>query len=82
MGFLMILGAFFLQHVPAGWQQKNHRPSGSSLVATTSLLVITGWGLYYLGNAPLRHATSLIHSLVGILLPLIIFIHVRLARRQ
>ena len=69
MGFLMILGAFFLQHVPAGWQQKNQRPSGSSLIAVAALLVVTGWGLYYVGSERLRHATSLIHSMLGFCLP-------------
>jgi Kef-type K+ transport system membrane component KefB len=82
MAFLMVFGTFLLQHVPAGWQDNRHRPSGSSLVVFCALLVLSGWGLYYLGDEKLRHMTSFLHSGIGVLFPLIIFLHVWLTNRK
>ena len=81
MGFLMAFGALLLQHVPLGWKQPAHRPTGVALLSVCGALIITGWGLYYLGGESLRHGTSVVHWGLGVLLPVILWWHVRLARR-
>ncbi len=82
MVFLVILGTL-LYHIPPGWRKKRQRPSGVSLLAVCCFLILTGWGLYYTGNERLRDLTSAIHSVLGVLLPLIIFLHVwRIVHRR
>ncbi len=73
--FLIVFGAL-LYHILPGWRQKYQRPSGLSLIVTCVFLIITGWGLYYMGNEYYRNLVSVIHSILGFLLPAIIFFHV------
>lgn len=82
MGFLVILG-MALYHIPPGWRKKRQRPSGLSLLVICCLLILTGWGLYYSGNDDRRGFISASHSILGVLLPMIIFFHVwRIVRRR
>lgn len=78
MVFLMAFGALWLEHVPEGWTQKEHRPSGVTLTATCAVLIFTGWGLYYLAGDTVRSGMHWVHTIMGLLLPVIIFLHVRL----
>jgi hypothetical protein len=81
MAFLIIFGTLLIQHVPAGWRQGDQRPSGGFLLTVCSILIVSGWGLYYLGDESMRHWTSIIHSVFGVALPIVIFAHVWSARR-
>ncbi len=81
MGFLMIFGYLLIHHLPPGWRQKSQRLSGATLLTTSSFLILTGWGLYYLGNEVLRNWTSWIHSILGLLFPVLILIHVFQAKK-
>jgi hypothetical protein len=82
MAFLLAFGALLPQHVPSGWRQKRQRPTGLLLVLVCAILVLTGWGLYYFSEEALRAATRLIHSILGILLPLAMGAHVWRVRRR
>ncbi len=75
MAFLFVLGIIF-HHIPPGWKNKNQRISGVPLLSICVILTLTGWGLYYLGQENWRSAASLIHSALGIVLPLIILAHI------
>ena len=80
--FLIIFGTL-LYHIRPGWRQKQQRPSGVSLLTTCIILILTGWGLYYVGDEQLRSLTSIIHCILGLSLPGIIFFHVwRIVRRR
>ncbi len=82
MVFLVIFGTL-LYHIPPGWRKKQQRPSGVSLMTVCGILILTGGGLYYVGDDQLRNLTSVVHSVVGILFPLIVFLHVwRIIRRR
>lgn len=75
MAFLFVLGIIF-HHIPPGWQNKHQRVSGVPLLSICGILILTGWGLYYLGQEDWRNAASLIHSAFGIVLPFIILAHI------
>ncbi len=75
MVFLVVWGAL-LYHIFPGWNNRRQRPSGVSMVITCLVLILTGWGLYYIGNDGLRNLTSLMHSIFGIIFPVVIFFHV------
>ncbi len=82
MFFLVVLG-LVIHHIGSGWRQKRQRLSGSLLAISCGALILTGWGLYYVGQESVRDIISQAHSWVGLFLPLIIFIHVwRIIRRR
>jgi len=81
MAFLILLGTLLVDHVPLGWKHKEHRLSGVSLLSTAAVLILTGWGLYYIGSSSVRHWTSLVHWTLGLASAPILWMHVRLARR-
>jgi MFS family permease len=82
MGFLLVLGALLTDHLPRGWRQERERASGLSLVTLCAILIISGWGLYYFGQEQLRAATSWVHSVLGLLLPCAVGVHVWRGRRH
>jgi hypothetical protein len=82
MAFLIVLGTLLLDHVGLGWPHKRQRPTGVSLLSLCGVLIVTGWGLYYIGEEWLHDVTSVIHSILGFALPLFIFFHARLAKRR
>ena len=47
----------------------------------TSVLTITGYGLYYAGGEGLRAWTSWIHLAIGMVLPILLLIHILLGKR-
>jgi hypothetical protein len=75
IGFCIILGSS-LYHIRPGWKKKLQRLSGVLLLTVCAILILTGWGLYYLGDEQIRNLTSLTHSLLGVFLPVLIFFHV------
>ena len=75
MIFLIVFGSI-LYHIRPGWKTKSQRPSGVSLLTTCIVLILTGWGLYYIGHEKIRYLSSAIHSILGFFLPVIIFLHV------
>jgi len=82
MGFLMAYGALLLHHVPLGWKQQRERVTGAILVAVNGILILTGWGLYYFVDRALRDWTGKLHWILGLGLPVLIFIHVLIGRRN
>jgi hypothetical protein len=82
MVFLVLFGTLLTQHVPWGWTQRQQRSSGVSLLVICGVLIVTGWGLYYLVDAGIRHWVSLIHWVVGLLFPAIVALHVILGKSK
>ena len=82
MVFLVLFGTLLIQHVPTGWKQQRQRPSGVSLLAISGVLIVTGWGLYYLVDAGIREWVSVIHWGLGLLFPAVIALHVILGRAK
>jgi hypothetical protein len=81
MGFLMVFGSLLIHHVPQGWSQSRQRPSGSLLVSLSSVLIVTGWGLYYVVDRGLREWTGKVHWILGLIFPALIVLHIFLGRR-
>lgn len=81
-GFLMVavLGALWTTHMRVGWRSKLKRPSGSLLVSFNLILVLTGIGIYYLGDDFLSSVASLSHAGIGLLLMPFYFFHMLYVR--
>lgn len=79
---LMLLGAVFFNHVPLGWRSKRLRYIGLSLLSFASIQIVTALFLYYLANETVREWAMYVHLLTGLFLPLLLLIHVRMAKQQ
>ena len=77
---LWALGLLWGVHVVEGWALGKRRPSGVMLLAALGLLIVTGYLLYYVGDAPARDVTGVVHWGVGLACPAVFFVH-RFTRR-
>ena len=66
---ILALGSLLVVHIPKGWGDKSQRLVGIILTAFFSLLVISGYVLYYVGDDDIRNLTSLIHWVAGVIIP-------------
>ena len=78
---LMLLGAFVPLHVWPGWRKGRNRVAGAAMVAFNAVLVLTAFGLYYVGSDLLRSWISNIHIGIGLCLPALFLVHVLTGRR-
>ena len=79
--FLMMItfGWALGRHVPVGWRTQRSRKSGTLPVATLCLMVISGYGLYYIGDEQWHEITVWIHLVCGFSLPMILGVHIWIA---
>lgn len=66
---LLALGGLLVVHIPKGWRQKSQRSAGLILTAILIILILSGYLLYYAGDADLRQVSSLVHWLFGLFVP-------------
>lgn len=76
MVVLVLLGMLLPIHVRIAWHSGRNRLSACTLAALCLLLIVTGYGLYYLGGEKARSLASISHLVLGLGLPLIIVWHV------
>ncbi|MBN9560387.1 MAG: hypothetical protein J0H14_06590 [Alphaproteobacteria bacterium] len=81
MGALFLLGSLTTRHVVRGWCSRTNRASGVILIGVQATLVLTGYALYYAGEAS-RDAASVVHLIVGISCVPIIAWHATAAWRR
>ena len=82
MAALLLLGALIPVHLMRAWRSRKNRISGSIMVTFTALLIVTAFGLYYLGSEALRPWMSWIHIAAGLALALWFPLHIYLGRRR
>ena len=81
LGFLVVFGTLLPVHVRRAWNARRHRTSGGVVVGVATLLIATGYLLYYAGGEQLRPSLSVIHWLVGLVgLPAMV-VHIILGKR-
>ena len=82
---LLMLGTLLPLHVKFAWNAQRNRPNGITLLTVFGVLILTGYGLYYIGGESLRSWTSLIHTVVGLAFPAFLIVHIwrgRATRRK
>ena len=82
MVFLVTLGVILVLHVREGWRLQLNRVSGVFVLTVISLLILTAFALYYVGSDILRSVVSLLHIVVGFVLPPMLVIHIVFGRRS
>ncbi|SDO23357.1 hypothetical protein [Afipia sp. GAS231] len=82
MATLLLIGALIPVHVLRGWRSGKNMVSGSVMITLNALLIVTAFGLYYLGSETVRPWMKLIHLGAGFGLPALFAVHIFLGRRQ
>ena len=81
MAVLVVVGMLLNEHVRLAWRARRNRTNGSVFLSAFAFLTITGYGLYYAGGDRLRAWTSWIHLGIGLVLPILLFIHIFLGKK-
>jgi hypothetical protein len=81
MGFMVVLGALIPIHMRRNWLIRRNIGSAVPLVLSIVAMIVTGYGLYYVGSEHWRPWISAIHWIAGLLSVPILAVHVILARR-
>lgn len=81
MAFVLLLGTLLINHVRRAWHARKNRKNGVFFLAATSLLTLSGYALYYLGNEDWRNAASQFHLWLGLAAPVLLAWHIILGRR-
>ena len=79
---LLFLGALGPVHIRRGWRSYRNRITGAIMVTFNAVLIVTAFGLYYLGSDAVRPWISNLHLAAGLGLPALIFIHVLVGKRS
>ena len=79
---LLLLGALIPVHVMRAWRRRKNRISGSAMVTFNTVLIVTAFGLYYLGSETLRPWMSWIHIGAGFSLSLLFPLHIFWGKRE
>jgi hypothetical protein len=83
--FLVLFGTLMPRHIPIGWRLRRQHVSGALLIVAVSLLAVTGWCLYYIGDDRAWAFLGVLHWGVGLAATAVLITHAtahRRARRQ
>jgi hypothetical protein len=78
---LMALGALIPLHLLRAWRARKNLVSGITVATVNAVLIVTAFGLYYLGSETVRPWMSWIHIGAGFFLALMLPLHILLGRR-
>ena len=78
---LLLLGALIPVHLLRAWRSRRNRISGTIMASLIAILIVTAFGLYYLGSEVVRPWTSWIHLATGFGFSLALPFHIWLGRR-
>ena len=82
--FLMMIsyGYLLATHIPAGYRSRRQRVLGLGLVAAQGFLILTAYGLYYVGGADFHALIGYAHASVGFLFPFLLAAHIVTGKRR
>ena len=82
VGFLIVFGTLLHGHVKHGWRQGLNLGSGLPLLVATALLILSGYGLYYIVSDDVRDWVSVVHWGLGLAAVATVGLHVALGKQQ
>lgn len=81
IGFLIVFGTLLPGHVVRGWRHGMNRNSGIPVVTAAVVLMLTGYGLYYVVDDDLRGWVSIVHWAVGLAAVGAVTVHAMLGKQ-
>lgn len=82
MAVLFFLGSLMNAHIRRALKTGRNLVTGWAMIATLALLVVTGFGLYYVAGEGDRPLWSAVHWIVGLGVALLFVLHIVLGRRS
>jgi len=82
MLIIFFSGTLLYGHMLNAWHQGRNRSAGLVMAGSFLLIALTGYGLYYFDGELLRRVTEWLHWAVGFGLPLLLWWHVALGRKE
>ena len=82
MTFVLLLGTLLVGHVRRAWHAHKNRKNGAFFLIAISLLTLSGYALYYIGDEHWRGWTSNLHLWLGVTAPALLILHIRQGRRS
>lgn len=82
MASLIILGSVLPKHVKHAWVLKKNRKSGAVFMGLMGFMILTGYGLYYMGDESVRTWISRWHGWIGLSFPVILTVHVVMGKKS
>lgn len=79
---LVVFGSLFPGHIVRAWRSGTNWSSGLGMLAVVAMLIVTGYGLYYVGDEETRPWISLAHWLTGLTAAGALALHVYLGKRK
>lgn len=79
---LMLLGSLLPSHVKLAWTRRKNRRTGLPMLAAWGWLAATGYALYYFSSDANAAWLPLLHWCVGLMLPAVLFAHLKQARKR
>jgi hypothetical protein len=77
----VLFGILLAHHIRVGWQLRANLLSGFAMEAVFAGLIVTGAGLYYVGDEDWRERLVWAHRVLGLCLPLTLGLHGLLGMR-
>jgi hypothetical protein len=81
IGFVLLLGTLIPVHIQHCWHACKNRLNGTFFLGAASLLTLSGYTLYYLGDEAWRNGTSQFHLWLGLAAPALLLFHIRAGRK-
>jgi hypothetical protein len=81
MTFVFLLGTLVPGHMRRGWHMRKNHQNGAFFLAAVSVLTLSGYLLYYLGDEHWRNATSSFHLWLGLVVPALLVWHIWSGRK-
>jgi hypothetical protein len=78
---LMMLGALVPAHMRYGWRKRKNLVTGITVATVNAALIVTAFGLYYLGSEAVRPWMSDVHIALGLAIPVLLVGHIWWGRR-
>lgn len=79
---LVLLGTLLPAHVQRAWRTRRSRWTGGAMLGVNSLLIVSGYALYYAGGESVRAIVSPLHWVAGLGLPALLGWHLWEARSR
>jgi len=77
---LFFIGSLMNSHIRRALKGGRNLVSGWSMIGLLSALILSGYALYYVASEQSRPIWSAAHWIIGLALPLLLFLHIALGR--
>lgn len=80
LALVAVVGALWSVHMLRGWRMKRNRLSGVLMVSLLTVLALSAVGIYYFGDEIASKWASLIHTGLGLIIGVVVWLHVLIGR--